>query len=38
MIFNKKLLKTHKPYINSYEYKSTILFNGRIGIKALNKG
>ena len=38
MIFNKKLLKTHKPNINSFEYKSTILINGRIGIKALDKG
>jgi len=38
MIFKKKLLKTHKPSINSCEYKSTILYRGRIGIKTLNKG
>lgn len=38
MIFNKKLLKTHKPSINSKEYKSTILYNGRLGLKAVNKG
>lgn len=38
MIFKKKLLKTHKPCINSNEYKSTILYRGRIGIKALDKG
>jgi len=38
MIFNKKLLKTHKPSINSVEYKSTILFHGRLGIKSLTKG
>lgn len=38
MIFKKKLLKTHKPSINSCEYKSTILYRGRLGIKCLNKG
>jgi len=38
MIFNKKLLKTHKPSINSSEYKSTILYTGRIGLKVLDKG
>ena len=37
MLFKKKLLKTHKPAINSCEYKSTILYRGRIGIKALDK-
>lgn len=38
MILKKKLLKTHKPAINSSEYKSTILYRGRLGLKAFNKG
>lgn len=37
MIINK-YLKVHKPQINSSEYKSTILFQGSIGLKALDKG
>lgn len=38
MFFNRKLLKTHKPSINSSEYKSTILKQGRYGIKFKEKG
>lgn len=38
LIFHKKLLKTHKPYINSTEYKSTLLYRGRLGLKVLEKG
>ena len=37
MIINKHL-KVHKPKINSKEYKSTILFQGSIGLKILEKG
>lgn len=37
MIIKKKLLKTHKPSINTYEYKSTILYKGRLGLKSLDK-
>lgn len=38
MIFHKKLLKTHKPNINSTEYKSTILYRGSLGLKSVDKG
>lgn len=38
MFFNRKLLKTHKPSINSCEYKSTILKQGHYGIKFIEKG
>ena len=37
MIINKHL-KTHKPKINSTEFKSTILTQGSIGLKVLEKG
>lgn len=37
MIINKHL-RVHKPKINSCEYKSTILFQGNIGLKAIEKG
>lgn len=37
MIINKHL-RVHKPKINSSEYKSTILFQGNIGLKVLEKG
>jgi len=38
MIINKNLQKVHKPSINSIEFKSTLLLNGRIGLKVLEKG
>lgn len=38
MIFLKNKLKTHKPSINSIEYKSTLLYRGRFGLKSLAKG
>lgn len=38
MIFLKNKLKTHKPSINSTEYKSTLLYRGRFGLKVLQKG
>ncbi len=38
MIFIKNKLKTHKPSINSVEYKSTFLYRGRFGLKSLVKG
>ncbi len=38
MIFLKNKLKTHKPSINSIEYKSTFLSRGRFGLKSLAKG
>lgn len=38
MIFLKKKFKTHKPIINSVEFKSTLLSRGRFGIKSLAKG
>jgi hypothetical protein len=38
MIINKNLQKVHKPSVNSTEYKSTILFRGRLGLKLIDKG
>jgi hypothetical protein len=37
MIINKHL-RVHKPCINGSEYKSTILYQGNIGLKSLEKG
>jgi ribosomal protein L16/L10AE len=38
MIIHKKLIKSHKPHVNSIEYKTTILLQGNIGLKVLEKG
>ena len=37
MIINK-FIKSHYPKINTFEYKSTILLQGSIGLKVLEKG